>query len=119
VPQLLKPLHEVFNDGFLIYGHDTTKREKGKRVGEVFNPEGKLAFKLLSAREQDYDLAGSKGSTLDLKVKTLYPPSFRNVKKTNLKCLIDSVKYEVIHVDWDNDKRYLYFYLQEVGDSVE
>ncbi|WP_346207617.1 phage head closure protein [Caldifermentibacillus hisashii] len=114
MPQL-KPLHETFNDGFLLYGYDTTKRENGKRVGEEFTQEGKLAFKLMSARDQDYQLVGALNATLDLKVKTLFPPRFRSIKKTKMKCVIDDVKYDVINVDWDSDKRYLYFYLQEVG----
>jgi hypothetical protein len=113
--QIAKPLHEVFNDGFLFYGYDTTQRVNGKKVGEEFTQEGKLAFQLMSARDQDLQLAGSMNAKLDLKVKTLFPPSFRKVTKSNLKCVIDSVKYDVIHVDWDTDKRYLFFYLQEVG----
>jgi hypothetical protein len=113
--QIQKPEHEVFNDGFLTYGHDTTKRIGGKRVGEDFTAEGKLAYKELSARGEDHQMAGMMNASLDLKVKTMYPPPFRNITKTNLKCLIDNRKFDVIDVDWDAEKRYLYFYLQEVG----
>jgi len=59
------------------------------------------------------------GASLDLKVKTRLPPSFKNVKKTSLKAKIENLVYDVITVDWDNDKRYLYFYLQEVGVADE
>lgn len=112
--RIQKPLHEVFNDGFLEYGHDTVKRSPtGKRIGEQFTSEGKLAFKELSAREQDFILAGAMGASLDIKVKTYLPPSFRNVSKSDLKCVIENNKYDVIKAD--NDNRYLYFYLQKVG----
>jgi hypothetical protein len=113
--QIQKPLHEVFNDGFLTYGRDATKRIEGKRVGGQFTPEGTLAYKELSAREEDYRMADFMNASLDLKVKTMYPPPFRNISKTELKCVINNAKYDVIDVDRDADKRYLYFYLQKVG----
>jgi SPP1 family predicted phage head-tail adaptor len=113
--KIQKPLHEVFNDGFLNYGKDTTNRVNGKRVGETFNVKGKLAYHLMSARDEDHQMAGSMSARLDLKVKTRYPPNFRSVTKSDLKCAIDQVKYDVIQVDYDSKKRYLYFYLQEVG----
>lgn len=118
--QIQKPVHEVFNDGFLTYGRSKTNRDNsGKRIGEVFTAEGKLSFKLMSARAEDYEMAYSTGTTLDQKIKTRFPPSFRNIKKTNLKVRIDSTEYDVINVDWDSEKRYLYFYLQEVGEVDE
>lgn len=111
-----KPLHEVFNDGFLEFGHDTVLRnEYRKRIGEQFVPKGKLAYKELSARDQDYQMAGLNNASLDLKLKTMFPPPFRNISKSKLKCVIDNVKYDVIKADGDSDKRYLYFYLQKVG----
>ncbi|WP_337970141.1 head-tail adaptor protein [Virgibacillus salexigens] len=115
-----KPVHEVFNDGFMKYGRKKTKRnEARKRIGEEFSEEGKLAFHLLTAREEDYRFAGLMSASLDLKVKTRFPPSFKNVRKTNLKVVIEEIEYDVIDVDRDNDKRYLYFYLQEVGVTSE
>ncbi|SEB15763.1 hypothetical protein SAMN05421743_12140 [Thalassobacillus cyri] len=118
--RIQKPLHEVFNDGFLNYGKLTTQRNQArKRIGEVFAAEGKLAFKLMNAREEDYQMAGSMNASLDMKVKTPFPPGFQNVKKSSLKCKVNSILYDVITVDWDSSKRYLYFFLQEVGDLNE
>lgn len=111
--RIQKPIHEVFNDGFLEYGHDVTQRVDGKRVGGNFVAKGRLAYQEMSARDQDYHFAGSMGSTLDLKVKTYLPPDFKDITKTNLKCAINNVKYDVIKADHDN--QYLYFYLQKVG----
>jgi hypothetical protein len=117
---VLKPYRETFNDGFLSYGHKLTQRSStGKRIGESFTAEGKLAFKEMSCRDSDYQLAGILGASLDLKVKTLYPPSFRNVNKNKFKVVIKNVEYDVIKVDSDSDKIYLYFYLQEVGGICE
>jgi len=110
------PLHEVFNDGLLIYGHKQTQRSStGKRIGEAFISEGTLAFKEISRRDNDFQFAGMMGASLDLKVKTQYPPSFRNVNKAKLNVIINNIEYDVIKVDSDNLKRHLYFYLQEVG----
>lgn len=115
-----RPVHHVFNDGYLFYGHREVKRnDTGKRVGEAFEKEGKLAFELMSARDQDYALAGYQNANLDLKVRTMYPPKFEKTSLSKLKCLIDEIEYDVIKVDWDNDRHYLFFYLQEVGVSDE
>ncbi|MFD2638391.1 head-tail adaptor protein [Piscibacillus salipiscarius] len=112
----MKPLHEPLNDGFLEYGRVTPVRNGvGKRTGEAFVSEGKLAFKELSAREEDYRMAGLKGASLDIKVKTLCPPKLKRISKTQLTVMIDQIEYDVIEVDRDNQQRYLYFYLQEVG----
>lgn len=110
------PLHETFNDGFLEYGYKKTKRSPtGKRIGEEFQSEGKLAFKEISCRESDYQLAGSIGASLDIKVKTLYPPSFRTINKSKLNVVINNNEFNVIRVDPDSAKSHLYFYLQKVG----
>jgi hypothetical protein len=113
---ITKPIHEVFNDGYLDYGYKQTQRSPtGKRIGEVFVAKGKLAFKELSCRDSDYQMAGLMRASLALKVKTPYPPSFRMISKSKLKVVISGIEYDVINVDSDPGKRYLFFYLQEVG----
>ncbi|KZR58360.1 hypothetical protein [Pseudobacillus badius] len=114
-----KAYRETFNDGFLQYGYKQTKRsETGKRLGEIFTAEGRLAFKEVTCRDQDYQMAGIMSASLDLKVKTLYPPSFRRINKSKLKVVIDEKEFDVIKADPDNSKRYLHFYLQKVGAST-
>jgi len=111
---------EKFTDGFLTFGHKKTIRSDTKKViGTEFFPEGKLAFKEMSARESDYSLADVQSAKLDKKVKTLYPPSFRKINKSKLKIMIENTEYDVINVDSDSTKSYLFFYLQEVGVSGE
>jgi hypothetical protein len=73
----------------------------------------------MSCRDSDYQMAGLMGASLDLKVKTLYPPSFRNINKSKLKVIVSGVEYDVIKVDSDSAKNYLFFYLQEVGGRGE
>lgn len=115
----IKSYRETFNDGILEYGHKQTKRsETGKRLGEKFTAEGKLAFKEVSCRDQDYQMAGIMSASLDMKVKTFYPTSFRNINKSKLQVVIEGKEFDVIKSDPDNSKRYLYFYLQEVGVSM-
>jgi hypothetical protein len=111
---------EVFNDGLLRYGHKVTQRSgTGKRIGEKFNVEGQLYYREMSYRESDYQLANAMGSSLDLKVKTPYPPSFRRINKTKLIVSINAIEYETIKVDHDPSKLHLYFYLQRVGGQGE
>lgn len=108
----MKPL----NDGFIQYGVKETKRsERGKRIGDEFIPHGKLAYEEMSCRDQDYQMAQIMSKSLDLKIRTLYPPSLKKVNKSKLVVVIDGVEFDVIKCDVDRGKRYLYFYLQEVG----
>lgn len=115
-----KAYRETLNDGFLQYGYKKTKRsERGKRIGEEFHQEGKLAYKEMSFRDSDYRMVGVLTTGLDLKVKTLYPPSFKKINKNKLKVKIDEVEYDVIKVDPGSTKKYLYFYLQQVVKNSE
>ncbi|KMK77621.1 hypothetical protein [Alkalihalobacillus pseudalcaliphilus] len=111
----LNPIHDVFNDGFLEYGRNVPIRERGKQVGSTFAGEGVLAFQLMSARDEDYQLAGTLGATLDLKIKTRFPPHFKDVKRSKLAAVIDKTQYDIFRVDWDSKQNYLFFLLQEVG----
>ncbi|WJE54323.1 phage head-tail adapter protein [Bacillus cereus] len=116
----IKDYRETFNDGFLQYGYKKTERsENGKRIGEVFHPEGKLAYKEMSIRDSDYQIVGVLTTGLDYKVKTLYPPFFKKINKNKLKVLINGIEYDVIKADSDSNKRYLFFYLQQVVKSRE
>lgn len=112
----MKSHRKTFNDGVLIYGARKTNRINGKRTGTIFQEEGKLAFNELSIREQDYEMADINTSRLDLKVETMYPPFFKRRRKTKYVIMIDDVEYDVIKIDSDYGKNYLYFYLQEVGE---
>ena len=47
----------------------TKRSERGKRVGEEFHPEGKLAYKEMSFRDSDYQMVGVLTTGLDLKLK--------------------------------------------------
>lgn len=113
----MKPQHrDNFNDGYLQYGYRTTQySETGKRLGEVFEMLGTLAFEEMSCRDQDYLLANALGSRLDLKVRTMLPPTFKSVDKSKLKVSIGTEKFDIVKIDTDRNKNYLYFYLQKVG----
>lgn len=112
----MEQYRETFNDGVLVYGHKITKRsETGKRIGETFTAEGKLFFREMSCRQSDYEFSNAIGSRLDLKVKTPYPPSFRKIDKNKMLVQIDGIGYEIINVDHDTTKQFLFFLLQRVG----
>jgi hypothetical protein len=113
---VMKQYRETFNDGYLQYGYtETARSERGKRIGSSFSAKGNLAFKEMSCRNEDYELASSMNANLDRKVKTMFPPSFREISKNLLKVVIDEVEYDVIEVDSDQGRRYLFFRLQKVG----
>lgn len=111
-----KSYRDTQNDGYLEYGIRKTERNerKARIVGE-FESMGRLAFKEMSCRESDYLLAKALSASLDLKIRTFYPPNLKNFPKQKLKIILNSTEYDVIKVDDDREKRYLYFYLQEVG----
>lgn len=111
----MKQYRETFNDGFLAFGRKETIRSNGKRVGERFIEDGKLAFKEMSCRDGDYQMAGILGASLDMKVKTLYHPRLRSVNKSKLKVKINNTEFDVIKADNDKNRSFLFFYLQEVG----
>ena len=96
-----------------FYNTDIKNRafRRGKRIGEKFREEGKLAYKVMSLRDSDYKMVGVLTTGLDLKVKTLYPPSFRKINKNKLKVLMDGIEYDVIKADRDSNKQYLFFLL--------
>lgn len=117
-----KQIRETLNDGILFYGRNVTQRSTtGKNIGTEFKQEGKLHFQEMSHREQDYRLVDALTSTLDLKVKTYYPPDFKNIPKTDLIVRIGTTQYEVIRADPDKARVYLFLYLQKVGeiDDIE
>ncbi len=114
--QTPKPIHNVFNDGYLTYGRtETVRSDSGKKLGELFNSSGSLAFQLMNAREEDISFANTMNTSLDLKVRTPLPPSLVKENKSDLKVRIDRLEYDVITVDEDSNKRFLYFYLQQIG----
>jgi len=108
--------HNALNDGFIQYGiMETIRSEKGKRIGNTFLPQGRLAYQEMSCRDEDYQLAQVMSKSLDIKIRTLCPPSLAKVNKSKLTIVKDDIQYDVIKCDVDRSKRYLYFYLQEVG----
>ncbi|UII56710.1 phage head closure protein [Cytobacillus spongiae] len=116
----MKPYRETYNDGFINYGRkSTTRTSTGKRIGETFESIGTLAFKEISCRDSDFQMAGLKGASLDLKIKTPFPPSFRDLNKNKLTVILRGYEYDVINVDYDQMKTSLFFYLQRVGVSNE
>lgn len=112
---------ETFTDGYMQYGKKVTERSSTKkRIGESFQLQGSLAFRVLSSREGDYRLIDAMNSSLDLKIKTMKPRDFNPKRKASgLLVRIDEDEYDVVHVDSDDQHLYLYFYLQRVGGRNE
>lgn len=110
----MKSIRKTYNDGYLQFGQTETGRsETGKRIGNVFVEEGRLAYSEQSCREQDYQMADILSRSLDVKVKTPLPPDYRLFSRKRVK--VSGVTFDVIKVDADRANDELYLYLQEVG----
>ena len=112
--------HDPFNDGYMEFGKRQTKFSSTmKNIGSEFVSQGHFAYSEMSAREQDYSMVDSLGGTLDLKLKTMYPPHFENLQHSDLTSLLVKAKetlFEVVKVDKDRHKGNLFWYLQKVGE---
>ncbi|MBP1045272.1 hypothetical protein I6N96_03210 [Enterococcus sp. BWM-S5] len=107
-----------FNDGLLNYGHTKTKLGNGnKRIGKEFREKGTLFFEELHTREQDYQKFSTMGKALSMKVRTQYPPFFKKISKADMIVFIDEDCYEVMDVNSDKEKIFLYWYLSKAGDG--
>lgn len=109
------PRIEVFNDGYFEYGTMKTLRSANKKaIGKEFQSEiTPVAFKYLSARDSDYQMAETMNSQLDLKIKAYYF-AINNVTRSGHVIKLNDRYYDIINTDVDTDRRYIYLYLQEV-----
>lgn len=109
------PRIEVFNDGFFEYGQLITQRSSTKKaIGKVFQSEiNPIAFKYLSVRDSDYQMADTMNVQLDLKIKSYYF-ALNELTKSGRVIKLDGKYYDIINTDVDADRRYIYIYLQEV-----
>lgn len=115
-----KRIRDVLNDGYAEYGTKETKRsERGKRIGGTFKSMGRLAYKEMSCRDSDYEMAKLMTAVLDIKIKTLCPPQLRDFDRSKLIIVVEGKEFDVIKCDRDKVNNYLYFYLQEVGAHVK
>lgn len=109
---------ERFTDGRLDYGVIETQRSYGKKTGEVFQVVGWMFFNYMNIRQSDQELTEGTDQVIDLKVKTRY---INNVSKNSHKVQIENEvtsekeTYDIYMVDFDKDKRYLFWYLSKVG----
>ncbi|MER2111167.1 MAG: phage head-tail adapter protein [Solibacillus isronensis] len=110
----------ALNDGFILFGTKETKRSnKGKRIGGAFKQMGRLAYKEMSCRDSDYEMAKVMTAVLDIKIKTFCPPQLREFDRSKLVIVVEGKEFDVIKCDRDKVNNYLYFYLQEVGAHVK
>ncbi|WP_301357776.1 hypothetical protein [Enterococcus spodopteracolus] len=105
---------ETFNDGVLFYGiNKALYSDKRKKIGVEFELKGRLFYKLMYARDSDYQMCRSLGAVLEIKLKTLKPRNFNQLDMTKLIIMINDKRFEVIKTD--HDANYLYFYLTKTG----
>lgn len=107
---LKKLNHETYDDGILTYGSIGSKfNSSKKKIGEEFNPKGKLFFKQLSSRDSDILQASNMGYVIDLKLKVPYRPDISSKNKVKINNEIYDIK------KFDSNKTEIFLYLQRVG----
>ena len=99
---------EELNSGLLFYGTKETKRDSlGKNPKSVLIDEGKLRFKYKSIREMDFKQYYGISNKLDIKVKAYY---VKNIEESHI-VKIDKEYFDIIKIDYDNERKYMYLYL--------
>jgi hypothetical protein len=99
---------EELNSGLLFYGTKETKRDSlGKNPKSVLNVEGKLHFKYQSIREMDFKQYYGISNKLDIKVKAYY---VKNIEESHI-VKIEKNYFDIVKIDYDNERKYMYLYL--------
>ncbi len=99
---------EELNSGSLLYGTKETKRDSlGKNPKSVLNDEGKLHFKYKSIREMDFKQYYGISNKLDIKVKAYY---VKNIEESHI-VKIEKNYFDIVKIDYDNERKYMYLYL--------
>lgn len=103
---------EELNDGKLFYGTKKTLRdEKKKIVGNVFNENGYLKYKVKSFKLDDFTNYFGIESRVDIKVQVY---NVKDLSKSHL-IKIDEDYFDIIQADKDKTKRFMFLYLQKRG----
>ena len=103
-----------FNDGYLFV---TDVKKERSDFGAKQNPESrldldlivKLAFRTMSARDEDLEFAQAQNRTLSMKVCTRFLPC---VKKTH-SVIIGNKLFSIVKLDMSKEKGEMYIYLEE------
>ncbi|MCR1955393.1 phage head closure protein [Clostridioides mangenotii] len=99
---------EELNSGILFYGTKETKRDNlGKNPKTKFIDEGRLKFKYKSIREMDYNQYYGISNKLDIKVKAYY---VKNIEESHIVQIADDY-FDIVKIDYDNERMYMYLYL--------
>lgn len=106
-------VRETLNDGVLSYGYVRTSRNAARKVtGSTFEKVGVLFYRQLSVRESDHIQYGANGKSIDMKVKTLAPPFFKQGEE-EMVVQIGEQLYNVLRVDPAKNNLFLYLHLIE------
>lgn len=106
-----KYTQEELNSGQLSYGSDKHIREGAKLVDSVFQVVGILNYRNMSLRESDYSLYETIDKVIARKVKVYYVPG---IEKTH-KVMLEGEKYDITRIDPDNERIFMYLYLERVN----
>ena len=99
---------EELNSGLLLYGTKETVRDSlGKNPKTDLTVEGRLKFKYKSIREMDYNQYYGISNKLDIKVKAYY---VMNIEESHI-VKIDKYFFDIVKIDYDNERKYMYLYL--------
>lgn len=113
----LRSRFQTYNDGVLYL---CVQRPASSDFSAVTNPKRqsdicrlmKLDYREVTKREQDYTFAEGEEKTLDLKVKVM----FHTLASVDKQVMIGKVLYDIFKVDYGNNRKNMYLYLQKARD---
>lgn len=104
-------VEELLNDGLMLFGQRKTDRNNvGKKTGESFIQDGSLYFNFQTINRQFDEHIVGHIENVDIKIKCYYT---NKLKKSHL-VVIEDEKYEIVEMDPDRSKKYVFLFLRKL-----
>ncbi|MGF3214607.1 phage head closure protein [Facklamia sp. P12945] len=106
-------MEDLLLDGRLFFGEIKTERDAHRKVtGKRFVRTGNLFFNYVSINQRFDEYHVGHLSEVSLKVKVYFTKDIHKSHKVE----IENVMYEILTMDPDIDRKYIYLFLKKVGE---
>lgn len=100
---------EELNSGRLFFGKKRTIRDSRKKlIRTELDIAGSLKFKIKTFKRDDFEQYFGIDKKVDLKIKTY---NVRGFEESHV-IQIDNKFYDIVTIDFDPERRYMFLYLQ-------
>lgn len=104
-------IEDLLNDGLLDFGQRKTNRSiTGKKDGELFVKDGSLFFNYQTVNRKFDEYLVGHIENVDMKIKCYYT---NELNKSHI-VVIDEKKFEIIEMDPDRNKKYVFLFLRKL-----